>query len=119
MNHLDDQYKRLLSYVLERGYEKTDRTGTEVTFKPDSSIFVETIYHYDILAARLRELSFLNKGIHLSITDLRRKNDDGSHVCENFFSEVGLQEFVTFLDSTRESILEGVIYFDGEKEYYM
>ena len=93
----------------------TDRTGTEVTFKPDLSIFVESIYHYDILAARLRELSFLNKGINLSITDLRRKNDDGTHVNEKFFSEVGLQEFVTFLDSTRDPILDSVIYFDGEK----
>ena len=76
---------------------------------------MESIYHYDILAARLRELSFLNKGINLSITDLRRKNDDGTHVNEKFFSEVGLQEFVTFLDSTRDPILDSVIYFDGEK----
>ena len=68
-----------------------------------------------ILRPNLRELSFLNKGIHLKITDLRRKDDEGNHVCEDFHSEVGLKEFVQFLDSTRDSILDSVIYFDGEK----
>jgi len=94
----------------------TDKTGTFVTFKPDASIFVETIYHFDILAARLRELSFLNKGINLSITDKRRTDDEGDFVKEDFYSEGGLKEFVTFLDGTRESILNDVIYFDGEKD---
>ena len=111
----EQEYKIGVPQYDVREIGTTDRTGTEVTFKPDYSIFVERVYHYDILAARLRELSFLNKGIHLSITDRRRKNEDGSFVCEKFFSEVGLKEFVTFLDSTRDSILEGVIYFDGEK----
>ncbi|MBT6808779.1 MAG: DNA topoisomerase (ATP-hydrolyzing) subunit B [Flavobacteriales bacterium] len=94
----------------------TDKTGTFVTFKPDASIFVETIYHFDILASRLRELSFLNKGINLSITDKRRTDDEGDFVKEDFYSEGGLKEFVTFLDGTRESILNDVIYFDGEKD---
>ena len=111
----EQEYKIGIPQYDVREIGTTDRTGTEVTFKPDLSIFVESIYHYDILAARLRELSFLNKGINLSITDLRRKNDDGTHVNEKFFSEVGLQEFVTFLDSTRDPILDSVIYFDGEK----
>jgi len=111
----EQEYKIGVPQYDVREIGTTDRTGTEVTFKPDYSIFVERVYHYDILAARLRELSFLNKGIHLSITDRRRKNEDGSFVCEKFFSKVGLKEFVTFLDSTRDSILEGVIYFDGEK----
>ena len=111
----EQEYKIGVPQYDVREIGTTDRTGTEVTFKPDLSIFVESIYHYDILAARLRELSFLNKGINLSITDLRRKNDDGTHVNEKFFSEVGLQEFVTFLDSTRDPILDSVIYFDGEK----
>ena len=111
----EQEYKIGVPQYDVREIGTTDRTGTEVTFKPDLSIFVESIYHYDILAARLRELSFLNKGINLSITDLRRKNDDGNHVNEKFFSEVGLQEFVTFLDSTRDPILDSVIYFDGEK----
>lgn len=95
---------------------KTNKTGTFVTFKPDSSIFEETIYHYDILLARLRELAFLNKGINLSITDKRRKDDNGEFVKEAFYSERGLKEFVEFLDSTRDSILADVIYIDGEKD---
>jgi DNA gyrase subunit B len=94
----------------------TDKTGTYVTFKPDASIFVETIYHFDILAARLRELSFLNKGINLSLTDKRKTDDQGIFVKAEFVSEGGLKEFVKFLDGTRESILNDVIYFDGEKD---
>jgi len=94
----------------------TDKTGTYVTFKPDASIFVETIYHFDILAARLRELSFLNKGINLSLTDKRKTDDQGSFIKAEFVSEGGLKEFVKFLDGTRESILNDVIYFDGEKD---
>ncbi len=94
----------------------TDKTGTFVTFTPDNSIFIETVYHFDILAARLRELSFLNKGINLSITDKRRTTEEGDFVKEEYYSEGGLKEFVSFLDGTRESILDDVIYFDGEKD---
>ena len=95
----------------------SDKTGTIVTFKPDDTIFLDTIYHYDILAARLRELSFLNKGIHLSITD-KSRTIEGSEdfVNEKFFSEGGLKEFVQFLDSTRDPILDDVIYVDGNKD---
>ena len=94
----------------------TDKTGTFVTFTPDNTIFIETVYHFDILSARLRELSFLNKGIHLSITDKRRTTEEGDFVKEEFYSEGGLKEFVTYLDGTRESILNDVIYIDGEKD---
>ncbi len=95
----------------------SDKTGTIVTFKPDDTIFLDTIYHYDILAARLRELSFLNKGIHLSITDKRRTIEGTEDfVNEKFFSEGGLKEFVQFLDSTRDPILDNVIYVDGNKD---
>ena len=95
----------------------SDKTGTIVNFKPDDSIFLDTIYHYDILAARLRELSFLNKGIHLSITDKRRTIEGTEDfVNEKFFSEGGLKEFVQFLDSTRDPILDDVIYVDGNKD---
>jgi DNA gyrase subunit B len=94
----------------------TDKTGTFVTFLPDATIFEETVYHYDILVARLRELSFLNKGINLSITDKRRKDEEGEFVKEEFYSEGGLKEFVSFLDGARDSILEDVIYIDGEKD---
>jgi DNA gyrase subunit B len=95
---------------------ETDKTGTYVTFTPDNSIFIETVYHFDILAARLRELSFLNKGIYLSITDKRRTDEEGNVIKEEFYSEGGLKEFVRYLDGTRESILNDVIYIDGEKD---
>ncbi len=94
---------------------ETDKTGTIVTFKPDGSIFEDTVYHYDILASRIRELSFLNKGIALTITDKRSKNDDGEFVSEKFFSETGLTEFVQYIDETRESLISEVIHMEGEK----
>ena len=95
---------------------KTDITGTKVTFLPDKTIFSDTVYHFDILVARLRELAFLNKGINLSITDRRRKEKSGEFVNEQFYSEGGLKEFVTFIDSTRDSILDDVVHIDGEKD---
>ena len=95
---------------------QSDTTGTFVTFKPDSTIFEETIYHFDILVARLRELAFLNKGINLSITDKRRTDDNGEFIKESFYSQGGLKEFVSFLDQTRVSVLDDVIYIDGEKD---
>ncbi len=95
---------------------KTDDTGTKVTFSPDNTIFSDTVYHFDILVARLRELAFLNKGIHLSITDKRRKEKSGEFVREQFYSEGGLKEFVAFIDSTRDSILDDVVHIDGEKD---
>ena len=111
----EQEYKIGVPQYAVREIDKTDRTGTEVTFLPDKSIFVDSIYHYDILAARLRELAFLNKGIQLKITDKRRKNEEGEFIGDKFYSEIGLREFVKFLDGTRESILDDVIYFDGEK----
>ena len=91
--------------------------GTIVTFKPDSSIFtLTTTYRYEILAARLRELAFLNKGIALTITDMRDKNEQGEPRSERFYSENGLQEFVQYLDKSRgEKIIESIIYLDSEK----
>ena len=112
----EQEYKIGVPQYDVREVGKTDRTGTKVTFKPDSSIFEETTYHFDILVARLRELAYLNKGINISITDQRRTNEEGEFFKENFYSEGGLQEFVTFLDATRESILDSVVYFDGEQD---
>ena len=91
--------------------------GTIITFKPDGSIFTHTTeYKYDILANRLRELAFLNKGIHLSLTDKRQKDSEGNALCERFYSEEGLKEFVRYLDATRgEPITESIIYLDTEK----
>jgi DNA gyrase subunit B len=93
----------------------TDKTGTEVTFLPDSSIFTSVVYHYDILCSRLRELAFLNKGIKLTITDLREKDDNGNEITDTFFSTGGLREFVEYLDATREKLIPEPIYMEGEK----
>ncbi len=94
---------------------KTDKTGTIVTFKPDLSIFKDVEkYNYDTLANRMRELSFLNKGIHISLTD-KRKKVDGEFLNEEFHSEEGLKEFIKFLDENREPLIPEVIAIEGEK----
>ena len=90
-------------------------TGTTVTFKPDTSIFTVDEYKYFILANRLRELSFLNKGIEMTLTDYRKKDDDGNTLHERFFSNEGLAEFVRFIDSTRERVIDKEIYISTEK----
>ncbi|TXF79128.1 DNA topoisomerase (ATP-hydrolyzing) subunit B [Chryseobacterium sp.] len=95
---------------------KTDERGTEVFFQPDATIFQETVYNYDTLAARLRELSFLNKGITITLTDERHKNEDGTFVTEIFHSEGGLKEFVEYIDGNRESIMTNVIFMEGDKD---
>ncbi len=96
----------------------TDKTGTIITFKPDGSIFTSTVYSFEILASRLRELAFLNKGIKLNITDKRELEENGNggqFRSESFHSEEGLREFVTFLDSTREKLIENPIHIETEK----
>jgi DNA gyrase subunit B len=93
----------------------TDKTGTIVTFLPDNEIFHETVYHFDILQSRLRELSFLNKGIKLSLTDRRRKDEEGNFIKDNFVSENGLIDFVELIDENREKLLDSVIHMDTEK----
>jgi DNA gyrase subunit B len=99
----------------------SSRTGTIITFKPDASIFtVTTKYDYDTLATRLRELAFLNKGIHLTLTDKRDweegENEAGKRYrSDHFYSETGLLEFVAFLDGTREKLTERPIYLETEK----
>ncbi len=94
----------------------TDVTGTIVTFQPDASIFEFTDYNYDILAARMRELAFLNKGIRITLTDKREINDKGEYRSDLFFSEGGLREFASYLDRNREKLIDQVIYFEGEKD---
>ena len=93
----------------------TDYRGTIVTFKPDDTIFTSTVYVYDILASRMRELSFLNKGISLTITDKREQDDDGKDITATFLSEGGLSQFVEYLDETRDSLIQNVMYMEGEK----
>ncbi|MCD6597887.1 MAG: DNA topoisomerase (ATP-hydrolyzing) subunit B [Bacteroidales bacterium] len=111
------------------GVEKvgsTDLRGTEITFTPDDTIFTTVEYNFEILAARLRELAFLNKGIFLKLTDFREliengnngnSNDNGNekYRIEEFYSEEGLREFVAYLDATREKLIETPIYIDTEK----
>ena len=95
-----------------------DDRGTTITFKPDNTIFtLTTEYKYDTLANRLRELAFLNKGIHLTLTDKRNKDEQsGEYLSEHFYSKDGLKEFVKYLDATRgESLTENVIYIDTEQ----
>ena len=96
--------------------ECSDR-GTTITFKPDGEIFTHTTeYKYEILSNRLRELAFLNKGIQLTITDKRGKDEQGGYLSETFHSKDGLKEFVQYLDATRgEPIIESIIYLDTEK----
>ena len=90
--------------------------GTLVTFSPDPEIFGETTeYNYDTLSLRMRELSFLNKGIEISITDKRRRDEEGNFFREDFKSTEGLSEFVRYLDATRTPIMGAVIAMEGEK----
>jgi DNA gyrase subunit B len=95
---------------------ETDKTGTIVTFTPDLSIFSEGEYHYDILQARMRELSYLNKGIKITLVDKRELDKDGEFLSETFHSEEGLKEFVDFIDSNREKLMDQIIYMEGEKD---
>jgi len=90
-------------------------TGTEVFFQPDESIFNELVYNYDTLAARLRELALLNKGITITLTDERVKEENGEFKSETFYSEGGLKEFVEFIDGNREGIMD-VIFMEGERD---
>lgn len=94
---------------------ESDKNGTEIHFSPDKSVFEVEVYEYSILAARLRELSFLNKGIRLALTDERNTNEEGDYISESFFSENGLIDFITYLDENREKLTQEIISIDGEK----
>ena len=93
----------------------TQRQGTQVTFLPDTSIFIETVYKYDVLSNRLRELAYLNAGITLTLTDKREVLEDGSFKHEVFYSKEGLKEFVAYIDESREDLIEQVIHISTEK----
>ncbi|MFL9833115.1 DNA topoisomerase (ATP-hydrolyzing) subunit B [Chryseobacterium terrae] len=94
----------------------SENRGTKQFFQPDDTIFTELIYNYDTLASRLRELSYLNKGITITLTDERETLEDGSFKSEVFHSEGGLKEFVAYIDGNRESIMEHVIFMEGERD---
>lgn len=90
-------------------------TGTTITFHPDKDIFNDVHYKYSILVKRMRELAFLNAGIRLAITDLRTEEEGGANKTEEFYSELGLREFVKYIDSTREPLIGETIYIDTDK----
>jgi len=94
----------------------SDYRGTIVHFQPDTSIFYESVYQYDILAARLRELAYLNRGIRIQLTDERDIQEDGSFRTEEFFSVGGLKEFTEFIDQNREKLIPEPMYMEGEIE---
>ena len=112
----EQEYERGKSVYPVREVGPSTDQGTMVTFKPDHEIFQQsTEYAYDTLSARMRELSYLNKGIHITITDRRRTDDEGNFISETFNSQEGLSEFVKYLDSTRTPLMNSVIAMEGEK----
>ncbi len=110
----EQEYERGKALYAVKNTGKTDKTGTVVTFRPDTTIFTQTIeFNYDTLAGRLRELAYLNKGISARLIDLRGKdpNEEG----ELFHSKEGLREFIRFLDANREPLIADVIAMEGSK----
>lgn len=94
----------------------SDHTGTIITFRPDASIFTVTVYDYNTLANRLRDLAYLNAGITLTLTDRREVNDEGVARSETFYSRTGLEEFVRYIDSNKESLIEDVIHLNTSSQ---
>ena len=112
----EQEYERGKAMYPVKSVGETTERGTEVTFHPDSEIFKQSIeYSYETLANRMRELSFLNKGVTISIMDKRQKDDEGAYVSEVFYSDEGLKEFIRFLDATRNPLIKEVISMEGEK----
>ena len=112
----EQEYERGKSMYPVKSVGTTDFRGTMVTFKPDHEIFQQSLeYNYDTLANRLRELSYLNKGLTITIEDKRVTEEDGSFKGERFYSEEGLKEFIRFLDGNREMLIGDVISMEGEK----
>ncbi len=95
---------------------ESEETGTTVTFKPDGSIFTVTEYDYNTLANRLRDLAYLNAGITLTLTDMRNINAEGNPKREKFYSKDGLKEFVQYIDSNKESLINEVIHLNTERQ---
>ncbi len=114
----EQEYERGKSLYPVKSIGETDYRGTIVTFHPDETIFTQTIeFSYETLANRMRELSFLNKGVTISIMDKRQKDKDSEsgYVGDSFYSDEGLKEFVRFLDESRENLIKNVISMEGEK----
>lgn len=112
----EQEYSRGVPQYPVREAGTTDRTGTIVHFAPDREIFIAHEYNYETIASRLRELAFLNAGIHIFLEDEREQDDEtGKNRSDDFFSEGGLREFVEYLDSNREKLIPECIYIDTEK----
>ncbi len=112
----EQEYKRGKSLYPVKSVGDSEETGTLITFHPDTDIFTQSIeYSYDTLANRMRELAYLNKGVRISITDRREKDENGEFVSETFYSTEGLKEFIRFLDGNREPLIQDIISMEGEK----
>lgn len=111
----EQEYHRGVPQYPVRVVGESDRTGTTVHFKPDKQVFLVTEYNYETVASRLRELSFLNPGIKINLTDLREKDEKGEARADSFLSEGGLREFVSYIDATREKLIPDPIYIENEK----
>ena len=112
----EQEYERGKALYPVKPIGETTEKGTVVTFMPDVTIFTQTIeYSYETLATRMRELSFLNKTLTITLTDNRITDEEGNHPIETFYSEEGLPEFVRYLDATRERLTSNVISIEGEK----
>ncbi|MDA7502045.1 DNA topoisomerase (ATP-hydrolyzing) subunit B [Chitinophagales bacterium] len=112
----EQEYERGKPMYSVREVGPTDRRGTTISFRPDGEIFDVLEYKYETLAARLRELSYLNKGIRLTLTDKRNKDDDGEFVHDDFYSEGGLIEFVQYLDESRTALIDIPVYVEGDRD---
>ena len=111
----EQEYSRGKEQYAVREVGTTDRRGTTIEYQPDEDIFEVLVYNYDTLADRMRELSYLNQGITISLTDERHHDEDGKPMTEDFYSDAGLKDFVTYLDGNREAIIHEVIHMNGER----
>jgi DNA gyrase subunit B len=114
----EQEYKIGVPQYPVREIGLSEKTGTTVHFWPDSSIFITTTYNKDILEGRLRELAFLNRGVRITLKDLREKEEDGSVYTKDFYSEGGIVEFVDMLDKNagRQALIPKIIYVEGRDE---
>jgi DNA gyrase subunit B len=111
----EQEYHRGIPQFPVRVVGDSDRSGTTIKFLPDKEIFTVSEYNYETVASRLRELSFLNPGIKIFLTDMREKDEDGDFRHDAFLSEGGLREFVSYIDSTREKLIPEPIYIENDR----
>jgi DNA gyrase subunit B len=111
----EQEYQRGVPQYPVRVIGESERRGTTVHFKPDRQIFMVWDYNYETVASRLRELSFLNPGIQITLKDLREKDEKGEARNDVFLSEGGLREFVNYIDATREKLIPEPIYIENDK----